>query len=125
VYKHASERNGARVAIHAVKRVARATRSCLAPQGVRSVWLKRRIDPAQARRKHDTMEDVSGRSSILSQWERIHSPTGEDGGTTLVTRVKPTPDALEGVRGGSYRSAWNRTGGARGRQGRQRTERFR
>jgi len=61
VYKHASERNGARVAIHAVKRVARATRSCLAPQGVRSVWLKRRIDPAQARRKHDTMEDVVSR----------------------------------------------------------------
>jgi len=30
------------------------------------VWLDRHIDPAQARRKDDTMEDVSGRSSILS-----------------------------------------------------------
>jgi len=71
VYKLASERNGVRVAIRAVKSVARATRSCLAPQGVRSVWLQRRIDPAQARRKNDTMEDVSGRSSILSHWGRI------------------------------------------------------
>jgi len=41
--------------------------------------------------------------------------TGANGGTILVRRVNPTSRATEGARGGSYRSAWNRHGGARGR----------
>jgi len=50
------------------------------------------------------------------QGEKL-SFTGENGGTILVRRVKPTTRILEDARGGSCRSAWNRHGGARGRQG--------
>jgi hypothetical protein len=49
--------------------------------------------------------------------ERPLLERGEDGGTILVSRVKPTARAADGTYGGSYRSAWNRSGGARGRQG--------
>jgi hypothetical protein len=45
------------------------------------------------------------------------SSRGENGGTILVRRVKPSRCTTERAHGGSYRSAWNRRGGARGRQG--------
>jgi len=45
------------------------------------------------------------------------TPWGKNGGTILVRRVKPTTRIVDGARGGSCRSAWNRPGGARGRQG--------
>jgi len=84
VYKHAHERTGVRVALYAVKRAELTIRSCPAPQGVGSVWLKGRVDCAQARREGDTTEGVLGRSSILSlRREDSLSPTGEDGGTIL------------------------------------------
>jgi hypothetical protein len=50
------------------------------------------------------------------QGEKLSS-RGENGGTILVRRVKPTTRIVDGARGGSCRSAWNRPGGARGRQG--------
>jgi len=44
VYKHASERNGARVMLYAVKRVEHDTRPCPASQGAGLVPLKCGID---------------------------------------------------------------------------------
>jgi len=90
--------------------------SCLASQGARSARLKRPVD-LQRSQESDTTEGVLGRSSILSQWQRGFSPTGEDGGTILVRRVKPYTVRQRGRRCGSRRSAWNRRAGARGRQG--------
>jgi len=40
---------------------------------------------------------------------------GDDGGTVLALRVNQAPRLKESGRGGSYRPAWNRFGGARGR----------
>jgi len=81
----------------------------------------RHDDEPEARGKRGTTEGVLGRSSILSSRERSsplgQSLGGKNGGTILVRRVKPTTRTLEGARGGSCRSAWNRPGGARGRHG--------
>jgi len=44
VYKHALERTGVRSVIRAVKTFGTRLRFCLVPQGIRSAWLKCRVD---------------------------------------------------------------------------------
>jgi len=118
VYKHASERIGVRIALRAFKPCEATVRSGLVPQGTGSAWMKRHAAGPEARWKSDTTEGVLGRSSILSRRDTLSRGalfTGANGGTILVRRVNPTSRATDGACGGSYRSAWNRHGGARGR----------
>jgi len=116
VYKHASERIGVRIALRAFKPCAATVRSGRVPQGTGSAWMKRRVDGPEARRKTIRRKASWVVPPFSPQGEKLSS-RGENGGTILVRRVKPTTRIVDGARGGSCRSAWNRPGGARGRQG--------
>jgi len=107
-----------RCAVRALRRQTRGStiRSCPMPQGVGSTRLKGRAAEPEARRKTIRWKASWVVPPFSPLWRECSS-RGENGGTILVRRVKPTSCVGEGARGGSYRSAWNRHGGARGRQG--------
>jgi len=120
VYKHVPERIGVRSLLRNRQTFGACLRFCLAPQGARLAWLERRAGghkPAEltARRKAfrvvppSSLESTRERGAVSLLRGRTVGRSWSSGSIWLRVREN-------GARGGSCRSAWNRHGGARGRQ---------